>query len=53
LGKPIAPADLAGFEAQGLAAIILDGVPGTAMQRRNADSGRLAGLGQVSRQEAH
>ena len=31
LGKPITPADLAGFDAEGLAAIILDGVPGTAM----------------------
>lgn len=31
LGKPITPGDLAGFDAQGLAAIILDGVPGTAM----------------------
>ncbi|SDK93188.1 c-type cytochrome [Paracoccus chinensis] len=31
LGKPITPADLAGFDPEGLAAIILDGVPGTAM----------------------
>lgn len=31
LGKPITPADLASFDAEGLAAIILDGVPGTAM----------------------
>ena len=31
LGKPITPADLEGRDAQGLAAIILDGVPGTAM----------------------
>ena len=31
LGKPITPADLAGFDTEGLAAIILDGIPGTAM----------------------
>ncbi len=31
LGKPITPGDLAGFDPEGLAAIILDGVPGTAM----------------------
>lgn len=31
LGKPITPADLAGYDSEGLAAIILDGVPGTAM----------------------
>ena len=31
LGKPITPTDLAGFDPEGLAAIILDGVPGTAM----------------------
>lgn len=31
LGKPITPQALAGHDAQGLAAIILDGVPGTAM----------------------
>lgn len=31
LGKPITPADLEGFDPEGLAAIILDGVPGTAM----------------------
>lgn len=31
LGKPITPADLAGHDPEGLAAIILDGVPGTAM----------------------
>ena len=31
LGKPITPADLEGFDTEGLAAIILDGVPGTAM----------------------
>lgn len=31
LGKPITPADLEGRDAEGLAAIILDGVPGTAM----------------------
>lgn len=31
LGKPITPADLAGYDREGLAAIILDGVPGTAM----------------------
>ena len=31
LGKPITPADLEGRDPEGLAAIILDGVPGTAM----------------------
>ncbi|WP_245728787.1 c-type cytochrome [Paracoccus alkenifer] len=31
LGKPITPGDLAGFDPEGLALIILDGVPGTAM----------------------
>lgn len=31
LGTPITAADLAGFDPEGLAAIILDGVPGTAM----------------------
>ncbi|MBB1491439.1 MULTISPECIES: cytochrome c [unclassified Paracoccus (in: a-proteobacteria)] len=31
LGKPITPADLADHDPEGLAAIILDGVPGTAM----------------------
>lgn len=31
LGKAITPGDLAGFDPEGLAAIILDGVPGTAM----------------------
>lgn len=31
LGKPITPEALAGFEKEGLAAIILDGVPETAM----------------------
>lgn len=31
LGKAITPADLAGRDPEGLAAIILDGVPGTAM----------------------
>ena len=31
LGKPITPEALAGYDPDGLAAIILDGVPGTAM----------------------
>ena len=31
LGKPITPEALAGYDPEGLAAIILDGVPGTAM----------------------
>ena len=31
LGRPITPADLRGRDPEGLAAIILDGVPGTAM----------------------
>ena len=31
LGKSITPADLAGRDPEGLAAIILDGIPGTAM----------------------
>lgn len=31
LGKPITPEALAGYDREGLAAIILDGVPGTAM----------------------
>ena len=31
LGKPITPQALAGYDPEGLAAIILDGVPGTAM----------------------
>lgn len=31
LGKPITPEALAGHDKEGLAAIILDGVPGTAM----------------------
>ena len=31
LGTPITPGDLAGRDAKDLAAIILDGVPGTAM----------------------
>lgn len=31
LGRPITPADLQGRDAEGLAGIILDGIPGTAM----------------------
>lgn len=31
LGKPITPADLEGYDPEGLATIILKGVPGTAM----------------------
>jgi cytochrome c55X len=31
LGKPITPADLVGYDPEALAALILDGVPGTAM----------------------
>lgn len=33
LGKPLTPAALAHAEPEGLAAIILDGIPGTAMPR--------------------